>query len=152
MFEESSKGVMVAVAPRAVSGRGQDSRNEVTLQVGQHWCAKKRSGLEFEPAAAGDGGADGEIGAGAIAVEQHLEGGEAGHEERRAGLAGQGPQGGGGARAEGQVEARAPVTRQGRPRPIEGQLQGGEAVELGLPVVELRLEPRPGDHWRCQTA
>jgi hypothetical protein len=96
--------------------------------------------LQLGPGAAGDVRADGEVLPAGVAVEQDLEGGQQRHVQRRPLLAAQRAHGLEGRPGDGRgSDAAAPAQRPGL-RPIGGQLQRGEALELPGPVVELTLE------------
>ena len=96
--------------------------------------------LELGAPAPGNGRAHRDVLLPAVAVEQHLEGREQRHEQRRPFAPAQ--------RLErmqqrrGQIKgcARAPVAQYRRTRPVGGQLQRGQISELRLPVGELALQ------------
>ena len=92
---------------------------------------------------AGDGRADDDVVLAAVAVEQHLEGGEQRHEERGALAPAERPASAVGELA-GSVDATAAPprpSRTGGPRPVGGQLErGAQRRRAAAPVGELRLE------------
>ncbi len=104
--------------------------------------------LDLGASAAGDRRADDDVGLAGEPVQQHLEGGEEGHEERRAGVAAEPPQAAGELAAEPPRAAAAAVGLHRRPRPVGRQLEAAaEAGEAAAPVVEL-----PGERLAAAVA
>ena len=99
--------------------------------------------LELRTAAPRDGHPHGQVLLAAVAIQQHLEGRQQRHEQRRALAPAQRLEPAGERLAELEAHPGAAVARRHRPRPVRGQLEHRQLGERLPPVGELLLEHVP---------
>ena len=143
--------VLVRVGAEARLSRARDERVEREIRRGaeaQHERVEEGSGDAFDlrTRAVRDRRAHEDVVLGRVAVEEHAERGEQGHERRRPGPS---PDGGDRPRElqpERDADARATVRRRGRSRMVGWQIEGdGSAGELRPPGFELGREDVAGE-------
>ena len=104
------------------------------------FCEKAHQRLELLAAAAGDRRADDDVGLPRVAVEQHVEGREGRHEQRRAVFSAQLVHRDNDVLRQRELERAAAVRLHRRTGSVRRQLKRGHARKPGYPEGELLLE------------
>ncbi|EYF04582.1 Hypothetical protein CAP_4402 [Chondromyces apiculatus DSM 436] len=136
--------VLVRIGPERCLARARQERTEGGLAreiCAQHQGVDEEAEEAFDlfPRAPGDGGADAEVRLVRVTAEEHREGRQQRHEQRRALLSAQRPQIVAEIAGELEGQGAAPVGDHGRPRTVRGKRKRGRARERRLPVGQVSV-------------